>query len=106
MDKKIKKSTCKIVTKEFNNCPGKKEIQKEMREIVGIGTYTYVDVKDQCWQNDPATLVFLLRLYGQEDERNIQLALNAGVLANRLLADEFDWKMIDQQTFIIRLWWD
>lgn len=98
---KIKKSTCKIAKEDFNNCPGRSEVKKQIKEIIGKDTFNFVDLvgEQSYWKNDPCTMVIELK------EPILTQYLQMGIIANRLLVDEYDWT-IRENRVLFRYWWD
>ena len=91
------KSTIKTDKEGFNCCPARRDIKNGLKDI---SSAKIVDVTDkEYWQNESDTLVVLVD--------NANDALQLGQFAKNFDADEFNFEAVDNNnSFIVRLWWD
>lgn len=87
---------------EFNNCPGKEAVQKQLKEL-GIADYIEIaDAPMQYWQNESDTLVLKMKT-GMSWPFEVGLAFTK--LMTTTNPDEFDSEVKNYTTYI-RMWWD
>ena len=93
---KVIRSEMKI-REEFNECRGREAIESELESATL--DIQYVDLDNDSWKNDGATMVFMIR-------RSVDAMLFTRFV-HSIRPDEFDW--VDAPTEddrIVRLWWD
>ena len=106
--RKITKSTIKIDEQDFNSCPGREVIVREIAKA-GLDQYlTYVDINPEFakyWENDEATLVAEVTFPENPTKKDMAKALEIGSLARDFGADEYINRVVNGR-HIIRMWWD
>ncbi len=100
----VNKSKVELSIQDFSECPGRDRVLNILEKTIGRQNIEFVDIPDYYWINDLDAMVFKLLLTGNSLS-DTALAAAAGVFANRIIADEFDY-LIWKDEIIIRVWWD
>ena len=104
----IKPAEIKVSEKEFNNCPKRTEVEKEIDEWEKFAEkeIEIVDTEDDWWKNDKDTLVVEIQL-GDWDNQKAEWEME--VLGEKIRADEISTEIIMSQgreQMVARFWWD
>ena len=104
----IKPAEIKVSEKEFNNCPKRTEVEKEIDEWEKFTEkgIEIVDTEEVWWTNTEDTLVVKIEL---RDWDNQKAEWEMEVLGEKIRADEISTEIIMSQgreQMVARFWWD